>query len=182
MKKLRISYTLLELWKRGRIADCVNYYQKVSREVTPAMEYGKNFDDYINNYVIRFDTLPPELGGYGLKHPRPQVKLEADLNEKWELVTVFDILEDEVLHENKTGLSKDSADYANDYQVSMYLYMCKLKNILVKKAYINHYNQWTKQYDRTLIWVTDREAERGKNFIETLAPEVENYFTQMGIL
>lgn len=180
--KLRVSYTLLDLWRRGRIADCINYYQKIPNPTTPAMEYGKTFDDYINNYVIRFDTLPPELGGIELLHPKPQVKLEADLNDKWELVVVLDILEDRILHENKTGISKDSSDYANDYQVSIYLYMLKLKGIPVEKAYINHFNQWTKQYDRTLIWNSDREAERGKNFIETLAPEVENYFTQMGII
>ena len=52
----------------------------------------------------------------------------------------------------------------------------------VDKAYIVHYDQYRQEHDRTLIWNTEQERERGRNFIESLAPEIFSYFEKEGIL
>ena len=63
----------------------------------------------------------------------------------------------------------------------MYFLGLDLAKIPVDRAIINHYNQHTDTLDRTLVWKSPQEIERAKNFICTLAPEIETYFTENGI-
>lgn len=182
MNRLRVSYTLLNLWRAGRFQDALDYYQKKPLPVTPAMEMGKQWDDYVNQYVVEHNAMPPEFGGDALKNPRPQMKIEVPFNEMCDVVIVPDILTDDTLWENKTGNSKDSADYCQDFQVSMYLMALELKGIVPEKAIICHYDQYSQTHDKSLIWNTPEERERGRNFIETLSPEIHSFFSAQGLL
>lgn len=177
--KLRFSYTLATLWRSGQYQKAIDYYLKKPLPTTPAMDEGKKWDEYCNDYVIKHRELPTEFGGDSLINPRVQEKIVMPFNEICDVVGVFDVVTDSILHENKTGNSKDASDYCQDFQVSMYLMLLGEK---VDRAYINHYNQYSQTTDRALIWNCKEERERGKNFVETLSSEIYDFFMQQGIL
>ena len=180
-KKLRISYTLLNTWRAGRIDDALVMYFKLAQMTSPAMEAGKNFDNYTNDFVRKNKSLPPELGGDKLIAPLAQEKWEIDLDERFELVGVPDIVDSPTLYEIKTGNSKDSGDYANDFQVGMYLLLAEKLGKKIDKAVILHYDQYKKELDKSLIWNTEYERNRAYNFITSLAPDIYEYFDQNNI-
>lgn len=177
MNKLRVSYTLLNLWKSGRVVEAVKFYFKLEQLKIPALEEGKKWDLYVQNHVDKFKKLPDEFGGDVLTDPKTQVKLVVPFNEICDVVGVFDILDLKTIYEIKSGWSKDSGEYASDFQVSMYLMLAGIAEIDVDKALIVHYNQREKKQDRSLIWNTSFETKRAENLINTLAPEIHSYFT-----
>lgn len=182
MKKLRVSFTLLSLWRSGNIGALIDFYLKRPHETTPAMEEGKRWDEIVNVSVKEKKIIPAEFGGESLIDPKSQEKWEADYSEQFEIVGVPDIYDSPTIYEIKTGNSKDSGDYANDFQISMYFLLAELLNKPVDKAYIIHYNHITKRTDRSLVWNTEFERERARNFIDTLGSEIYVYFEQNGIL
>ena len=177
MNKLRVSFSILKLWQQGRIEDCVNSYFKLKQLTNPYMEEGKKWDTKVNEHVLKNSCLPQEFGGETLKLPKVQEKWEMDF-EGYTLVGVPDIVDEPTLLEIKTGGSKDSGDYAMDFQIGIYLLLGELLNKNLEKALILHYNQFTKELDRTLIWNTPFERERAKNYILTLSPEIMTFFTE----
>lgn len=174
-KKLRLSYTLLNLWRAGRIDDAIIYYFKLGGMTNKYMEEGKKWDEYVNKHVMEKGYLPEEFGGDKLIKPRTQEKWEAEYGD-YEIVGVPDIVDETTLYEIKTG-GKDSGSYSIDFQVSMYLLLAELKKINIEKAYILHYDQVSNTKDRSLIWNSREEVDRAKNWIETIAPEIMAYFT-----
>lgn len=175
--KLRVSFSLLSMWRQGRVSDCVNYYFKLKQLTNPYMEIGKEWDEKVNTCVRETQQLPPEFGSDSLRVPKVQEKWEADF-EGYRLVGVPDVVDQDTLYEIKTGTGKDSSDYAMDFQVGMYLLLGELLGKGLKKALILHYNQRSKELDKTLIWDTPFERERARNFIQTLAPEIFSYFSE----
>lgn len=163
------------MWRQGRIEDCVNYYFKLKQLTNPYMEEGKKWDEKVNQSVLKTSQLPIEFGGEVLKLPKVQEKWEVDF-EGYRLVGIPDIVDGATLYEIKTGTSKDSGDYSMDFQIGMYLLLGELLGKNLQKALILHYNQFTKELDRTLIWNTPFERERAKNYILTLAPEISHFF------
>jgi hypothetical protein len=178
--RLRLSYTLLNLWRQGRFDDALIYYFKMARVVSPAMEAGLKFDEYLNNYILEHDSYPIEWGGDKLTEPQVQVKWEYEYSEHFDLVGVLDAWDGTTIYENKTGSSKDSADYANDFQIPIYFILAKAKGVAIDKAIIKHYNQHLSenQFDQSIVYNTPKEIERGRNFIETIGGEIYHYFEE----
>lgn len=178
--KLRVSYTLLTLVRRGQWEQAVNFYLHRAPITSQAMEEGVMWDKKVTEWVDLYKKLPDEFGGDTLLNPLPQEKIVVPFNEMCDLVIVPDIIDSPILWENKTGI-KDSADYSSDFQIPMYFLGLDLAKINVDRAIINHYNQHTDTLDRTLVWKSPQEIERGRNFINTLVPEIFNYFQDNGI-
>jgi hypothetical protein len=181
MQKLRISYSLLNMWKRGQYDQAINSYLHRDQITSAAMEDGTIWDLHITEWVNLYKCLPEEFGGDKLINPLAQEKITVPYNEQCDLIILPDIIDETTLWENKTGDSKDSADYAQDFQIA--IYFLGLENAhKVDKAIINHYDQYKNELDRTLIWNTKEERNRAKNFIDSLSPEIYEYFKEKGIL
>ncbi len=142
------------------------------------MEDGKKWDRYVNDFVVTNKKLPPEFGSDELKNPKPQEKWEIDFMDRFSLVGVPDVVDHSTLYEIKTGNSKDSGDYANDFQIGMYLFIGELLDKKIKKAVILHYDQYRKELDKSLIWNTLYERKRAENYILSIAPDIYEYFLQ----
>lgn len=138
---------------------------------------GKKWDEKVNICVRETKQLPYEFGSDLLIDPKVQEKWEVDF-EGYRLVGVPDIVDGATLLEIKTGGSKDSSDYAMDFQIGMYLLLGELLDKGLEKALILHYNQFTGKLDKTLIWNDPFETERARNYILSLAPEIETYFRE----
>lgn len=182
MEKLRVSYSLLNTWRKGKYDDAIAMYLHKDLPITQAMEDGNVWDTHITEMVDLHKKLPNEFGGDILNNPQTQKKILVPYNDMCNLSILPDILDDNVLWENKSGNSKDSGDYALDFQVPIYLLALTMSNHKIDYAIINHYNQYTNKLDRTLIWNTEEERERARNFIDTLVPEIYHYFQEHGIL
>jgi len=142
------------------------------------MEEGSRWDKKVNEAVLMNRQMPYEFGNIMLKDPKVQEKWEIDLDERFELVGVPDIVDEPILYEIKTGNSKDSGDYCNDFQIGMYLFLADKLGKKIDKAVILHYDQYKKELDKSLIWNTEYERKRAENFIMSLAPEILEYFDQ----
>lgn len=175
-EKLRLSYTLLKLWQQNRVDDAIIYYFKLGKITNKYMEEGLKWDKLVNDSVEGHRKLPTAFGGGMLSNPKSQLKLVAQYNTYYDLVGVIDILDETILYEIKTGSSKDSADYSLDFQIGIYLLLTDLSKIEVEKAIILHYDQNRNTLDKTLIWNSIEERKRAKNYIDTLAPDIYEYF------
>ena len=169
------------MWRQGRYEDAINYYFKLATITNKAMEDGKRWDAYVNEFAVANKQMPPEFGDTPLTSPRAQEKLFIEYNDQFDLVGVPDVLDDPVLYEIKTGSSKDSADYANDFQISLYFLLCDTHYPSVDRAYIKHYNQYSEVLDETLIWKTDRELARARNFIDSIGPDLILYWDKYNL-
>lgn len=179
--KLRVSFSLLSMWRRGQYQQAIDSYLHKKSFTSQAMEDGIMWDTHVTEYVDLYKKLPEEFGGDELISPQAQKKFTIPYNEECDLSILPDIIDQDTLWENKSGI-KDSADYASDFQIAMYFLGLGLAKVKIEKAIINHYNQHTNLLDRTLIWNTPQEIARGKNFIDSLYPEIYEYFKKQGIL
>lgn len=142
------------------------------------MKLGKMWDDMVRIHVDKNSCFPVEFGSYPLAKPQTQVKIFTSYSDRFDLVGVFDVLDSPILYEIKAGAGKDSAEYANDYQVALYFLLCHLTNVPVDKAYIMRLHPYTMQLDRTLVYNTAYERNRARNFIDSIAPDIYSYFTE----
>lgn len=178
MNKLRLSYSFLNLWRAGRIDDALVTYFHLAKISSQAMEDGNMWDKHVQEAVQRLKTLPQEFGGTKLSEPKTQLRLIVPFNEKVDIIGIPDIYDEPIVYEIKTGSSKTSADYANDFQIPIYFYVLHKSKYPVEKAIILRYNQYIDKLDKTIVYFSQREMERGINFIETLAPEIMDYWNQ----
>ena len=179
--KLRASYSLLSAWRKGQIDNAINSYLHLPTITSQAMDEGTKWDLKVQEFVKANKQLPPEFLGLPLNNPLCQVEQKVNYNELCYLKGIFDIYDSPILYEIKTGSSKDSGDYTVDFQVSMYLLMCDMLKLPIDRAMIIHYDQHTGKTDSSLIWKSDQELKRARNFIDTLVPEIVTYFEENGI-
>lgn len=179
--KIRASWSFLNLWQQGRIDDALLGYFHVPRPTPTNYINGKLWDEYATNYINKHGKLPPEWGGDALKGPITQLKMRMDYNELADLVGVFDVLSvglDE-LYELKSGHSMSARAYAGTMQVPLYLL---LGGPLIRKATIIRYNPKTDKQDRAIIYPTKRVLEKANNYLQTLIPEIYEYFISHNLL
>lgn len=183
--KLRASFSLLSMFRRGQYEQAINSYLHRDKITSQAMEDGSMWDAKATEWADLYKKLPEEFGGDELINPQTQIRIEVPYNDLCDLIIVPDILDENVLWENKTGNSKDSGDYATDFQMSMYFLGLELSGRKIDYGIYNHYNQYLplseENPNRTIIWNTPQERQRAKNFIDTMVPEIFNYFTENGI-
>ena len=183
VKKLRISYTLLSYWNRGDIDGAVGYYLKLGKELrTKAIEEGKSYDEVMLEIVDKEKRLPREMGNIKFKDPKTHLKIVVPYNELFDLVGVLDIYDPPIVYEFKTGTSKDSADYASDFQVDLYFLLLVLAKMPVDRGYILHYDQAHRSFDKSLLWLGERRLENARNHIDSIGPEIYDFFKKEGYL
>lgn len=125
--KLRISYSLLNLWEHGRREDAMKLYLHVEdKEPTEAMKRGMMFDRMVKEIVMKESRLPDELG---------VIPLTGDVIANQKIITPFadfdlsaelDIRAGNDIIEIKCSEIMDSSDYANTLQVPFYLFTAEL--------------------------------------------------------
>jgi hypothetical protein len=175
--KVRLSYTLLNLWQHGQIDEALTYYFKLGQITSEAMRQGKEIDNYLNNFISQHGAYPINWGGDQLKKPFPQVKWEINYSPHFDLVGVLDVLDGKTIYENKSG-KLPSNIYALGFQIPIYFILAEAKGVEIDEAILKHFNQHTNEFDQTIIRNSPRERERGHNFIETIGGEIYNYFEE----
>jgi len=174
--RLVISFSLLTLWNSGRWEDAISMYfhkdTKKSRQMSEGLEYHHKWEDSIK----KDKTLT--VGGCTLKFnsPKCEVKKLVNYSEQFDLSGIFDCIDGETLYEWKTGVAS-SSEYTNGNQLPFYFLIAKLEGTPIEKGVLMRYNQYEKEADLTVLWNSDEQIEKAKNFIDSLAPDILTYWT-----
>lgn len=183
MNKLRLSYTLLDLWQRNRIEDAINYYFKTADiPETDALLEGKAWDSIIQHEIEKKSRLPDQFGGMKVaKEFKCQLKITKSISNTFDLVGVLDGYWKNTIYEFKTGY-KSSFEYTNSPQLGIYSWLCSLKGIETEKIIVIRYNQHEGKYDWSQVWVTEEMKDKAKNFVFTVGDAIHSYFISEGLL
>jgi len=173
--RFRASFTVLSLWAKGGYEDAVKAYFKLDRYVSPQMAEGKEYHEVWQKHITEKTCLPEVFGSRKLEKPQAELKLVVPVHDWLELVGVIDCYDRPTIYEFKTGSSKTSLDYANDFQTAVYGVLATLSGLYADRAMIYHYDQYSRKPDMSMVWLTDRLLKDGLNWIESLAGEMHHY-------
>jgi len=176
MKKIRASYSFLNLWSQGKIQEALLSYFYVPHPTPPQFVNGRIWDEYCQDYIKREAKLPPEWGGDTLKQPIVQMKTRVAYNAISTLTGVYDIYDKECIYELKSGHSNNARGYAGTMQIPLYLLIADLAEIPVQNALVIRYNPKTNSQDRALVYPSARIKDKARNFLESIVPEIYEYF------
>src|SRR3990167_5481324 len=172
MKRLRLSYSLLNAWHWGKKEQALNTYLHIPTEINPAMQRGIDFDDNVQAAIQSMGVFPREIGGFKLKSPEAQKRIEVEYSDKFDLVAVLDVWDNPVIYETKCSSAKDAGEYADDFQIPFYFLTLKKKNIEASKAWIFAYNWAKKQYTTALIWNSERSVKIAEDKVNKYGEEI----------
>lgn len=178
MNKLRLSYSLLSYWERGDIQGATDCYLHKETPGTPAMEYGKKVHKEIEEHIKAHGKFPEWFFNYELKNPQTEQKVTAEYNEMFDLSGVFDCVDIPTLFEFKTG-SADSLEWARTWQLPIYFLIAELNKIDIEKAILIRHN---KESDFVIVHNSKRLRDKAENVIQSLGPEMYEYFFQQGLI
>lgn len=172
----RASYSVLSVWESGDWQRAIKMYFKLDTFTTPAMADGRDWHKKWENETKETGCLPEVFGKTKLNNPTPEQKLVVKLADWLDLVGVIDCNENgDVLYEYKSGV-QTSEHYAGTKQHGVYALLARLAGFNPKLIKIYHYNQYTKKKDVSLVWVTDELVEQAREWVETLAGQMHDYY------
>lgn len=179
MTKLRLSYSILNLWARGLKDEAVNTIFNLEKKPTEAMTQGQAVDKLINDMVVNKNKLPPFFNNLKLKNPKSQYKIKLDYK-NFTLVGVLDCYDEGTIYEFKTGKIPSNV-YAQGYQVAYYGFLTS-KILPVSRIIVLRYNQFFNQSDATLVFYTPSLENKAINFIEKNTNEIYQYLKDNDLL
>ena len=181
MKKIRLSFSLINQWEKGDIDGAVSTYFHLDRPTTPQMEAGKEFHQTIAKHVEEKKSFPEWFFEWELKDPKPEEAVTVPYNELFDLKCIIDLLDSPLLFEFKTGVT-DSLGWARTDQIPFYFLICELAGIDVMSAFLIRHNQYIKKTDYTIVHNNPTLRERARNMIDSTGPEIHTFFTEQGLL
>lgn len=181
MKKLRLSYSLLSTWQKGRPDDCVKMYFHMEMPSNKAMNAGRDIHEDIRQHVATTGKFPDWLWSGVPQSPQPEKEIIVPYNEQFDLKVIIDCLDTQTGYEWKTGTS-DALTWARTAQIPLYMLACELAGIPVEKFYLVRWNQYEKKKDWSMLWNTPDKIETARNFVDSIAPEIHEYFSSNGLI
>lgn len=122
-----------------------------------------------------------EFGAIALNNPKPEHKYEIPYNDLFLLVIQPDCVDESTLYENKTGKTSLSS-YLSSPQLALYYLGLSMINHSISVIKLIHYNQ----YDNLTTWGIKHPGEylllEGRNYIDSIAPEIYEHFKNLKIL
>lgn len=181
MKKLRLSYSLLSYWDRGDIQGAVNCYFHVNNIGNAAMENGKRVHEELADHITKYNSFPEWFFNYPIQLPECEKAVTVPFNEMIDLKGVFDCLDlaSSTLFEFKTGTS-DSLSWARTWQIPLYFLIAEIAKIEIEKAILIRNDG--KKSDFVVVHNTQRLRDRARNIVESLSPEIWEYFNNEGLI
>ncbi len=178
--RLRVSYSLLTLWERGQTDLATALYLHQDMPTTKAMDDGKRIHQEIEKYIGQYQKLPKFLGAsLPLTNPQPEQKIIVSYNSRWDLSAIIDCIDDDFFIEFKTGTTP-AFYYTRKYQSPFYFLALELNKTPRDKSFLVKYNQHNQKSEVILIWKS--KIAEVRNYIDTLAPEIEEFFIEKGII
>lgn len=175
--KFRASYTVLNTWYSGDWERAIKQYFKLDKFITPAMADGKRYHEMWEMETSETKALPMTFGGKKLTNPKPEYKTVVELEPWLDLVGVIDCLDENTIHEYKTGKTTSEV-YAGSMQPSVYGLLATFDDKFVDRAVIHHFDQYSKTVDMSIVWLTDKKLDYAHEWVLGLGSEMHNYFLE----
>lgn len=174
--RFRASVSILNSWSKGYAQDAIEMYFKLPRKTNEFMEEGLKFHRDWENYINKYKKLHPQLSSLNkpLSDPRTELKLEMEITPEIELVGIIDCLDNSTLYEFKSG-TKPSSEYANGMQVDVYSLLCEYHGYHPDRAFYLHYDQYLKETDGAMVWLTEERRKRAREWIIKYSTEMNDY-------
>lgn len=146
------------------------------------MDEGRRIHDEIETFIEYNQKLPDYLSfDFPLVKPQPEAKIVTHYNDRWDLSGVIDNLCQDCFMEFKTG-STPATSYTRRRQIPFYFLLLELDDNPKDKAFLVKYNQHEPSNEIILVWKTQSALDDVRNYIDTLAPEIEDFFRQKSII
>ena len=178
--RLKISYSIINLWLKGDISGVVEALNGHWQEPTEAMAYGLRKHKDWENYVNETKCLPMEFGGGELINPKTEQYRKLCVMDDWLWLSGIADLQygnkGQVLVDYKTG--KGSANqYANSLQVGCY------KVLFPEAKYFKFlcYNQQEDKITTSIIRLTDNLYQEALDKIMTVGCDIRATLENLGM-
>ena len=184
MAKLRLSYSLLNIWGRGDVDGAVQTYFHLNKPATRQMKEGRRIHKDIADHVEKFNTFPEWLNfKYDLALPESEKEVVAEYNEMFDLKGFFDCYDtvDKTVFEYKSGVS-DSLEWARTDQLPFYFLIAELLGLEIDRGILIHFNQYTESTDFCIVHNSSSKRERARNLIDSEGPSIYDFFDKQGFI
>lgn len=179
MSKIRLSYSFLSLWERGDIDGAVATYFHLDRPVNKAMIKGRKAHQEIEDHIKMTKELPLWFFEWKFENPEAEKVVTVSYNELFDLKGVFDCLDSDTLFEFKTG-NTGSLEWARTWQLPIYFLIAEIAEIEIAKAILIHSD--FKESDFVVVHNTQSKRDDARNRIDSLGPEIFDYFEKEGLI
>lgn len=142
---------------------------------------GREIHQEIQDHIKSTGEIPKWLFNAPLVNPEPEKEIIIPYNEQFDLKVIIDCLDTPVGYEWKTGVS-DAPTWARKAQIPMYMLACEIAGIPIEKFYLVRWNQYEKHKDWVMMWNNKESIDTARNFIDSIAPEIYEYFDANGLL
>ena len=181
IRKLRLSYSLLHAWDRGDVQGAIDTYLHTNRFTTKAMKEGTEIHKKIQHHIDTKGKFPEWFFDWELKEPETEKEVVVSYNDYFDLKCYIDCYDKPIVFEHKTGTS-DSLNWTRTWQLPLEFLMCELADIEVKLGILIHYNQHMKKGDYTVMHNSKIQRDYARNIIDSLGPEIREFFLQEGLI
>ena len=173
MIKFRASYTNLMKWRSGDYEGFVKAYFKLGPSITTReMDEGKTWHLKWAKEIKKTKELPKLFGGGKLSNPMVENKMVVNIDDWIDFVFICDCYENNgEFIDFKTGVQNSGFDTQLGTQ-AVGLTLAKIK---ANRGHIYHYNQYNKDTEHDIFWITDRALKDSLNWIITLSSEAHEY-------
>lgn len=175
--KFRASYSVLRLWEESRYEEAIKAYFKMDRWISEQMADGKTWHEQWAEEIKQSGCLPQIFGGKKLVNPIVEQYKVVQVYDWLDLSFIIDCYDDGTLYEWKTGIT-NSQDYIRMSQIPVYALGATLLGLPAKKAELHHFNQYNKQADMSVLWLSDKVVKAGFEYVTTFGGEMHNYFVE----
>src|SRR3990167_5084639 len=171
MRKIKVSYTILNAWAQGKYEDAIRYFFRLEVVQTPAMKAGQEYHERWEQEIQRTKKLPEIFGAKQLIKPSPEQYLKVEINDWLLLSGKIDCYDKPTLYEFKTGY-QNSEDIARTKQPGVYAVLSTLAGQFADRCEIHCFNQHLQAPDNksmSLVYLSDKMLTEALNWVETLS-------------
>lgn len=184
-KKFRLSHSLLLLWSQGLTDRAIETYFHINQSKDPKMMEGRRLHEEWASKINKDKTLTLGLTTLTFNSPQTEFggngELNKPYNDLWDLGGRFDCIDSPVLYEFKSGV-KNALDYAGEYQIPFYFLLADLAGLKIERAILLHYNQYLNKSDLVIVHNSKDQVNKARNFVDSIAPSVYQYFLDNGLI
>jgi len=181
MTKLRLSHSLLSAWMQGKTDQAIATYFHLQQPSNPALDRGREFHETMSKHIEQHKQFPDWFFSYPLKNPQSEVTVTVPYNDLFDLKTIIDATDYPDIFEFKTGV-QSSLEWVTNGQLAFAFLCCQLANIPVERGYLIRYDHAVKKSDFVMMWNNENLIQEAKNRIDSIGPEIYEFFTAQGLL
>lgn len=174
MKTVKLSYSILDAWKKSKYEEAIAMYLGKPIPGTPYMELGRTKHKQWENYTKKTGKMHPELGDVELKNPLAEKKYEKliPFNDDYQILLrgIIDLEDGDVITDYKCGRSTPSS-YIDGWQLDLY----KLFRPHAKMGVFRCFNPYDETLSVGVKFLSEKNAEVALENIITYGGEMIEY-------